>query len=581
MRVFCRRVLDVCVDAISGALVERELSLIAGIELDSNLSAPKNGLLSYVDALPASIWIAGANGCILSCNRHWREYAGMSSTPDCSYADLQRAIHEDDRAAHLEWWQRTIAGQESAQFRVRLRAASGAYRAHISHAALLRPDEKEPAQWVIFNADVHALERLATVLHLFTEASEILSSSLDLEVTLERMACVPLALFADWCEIMLLDEAGRLRTRAVAHHDEAKARMLYPLRGTEVTTGPGEADAHAVLSTGRSMLISSLRVQECNLSPLEEARATAYARVGASSGLIVPLRSRRTIIGAAMFMLEQGNPHVYSIEDVKFGEQLASAAALAYENSMLYEEQRSIASTLQRSFLPRSLPVVPGMIFSAVYLPSARHALIGGDWYDAFWLEDGRIAISIGDVSGHGIEAAAAMVSVRHTIRAAALQRLSPEEIIRHANQWVLAEDGGRLVTAIVGVINPSTRTFTYANAGHPAPVVACAGQPARVDDEYQAALPLGIEASHSACDHVIAFSHEALLLLYTDGLIEHNRQPVDGEAELLRAAEHAMARYSESDAGWVEQAIVSKALEDDAALLAVRFTKRGLPRLG
>ncbi len=200
----------------------------------------------------------------------------------------------------------------------------------------------------------------------------------------------------------------------------------------------------------------------------------------------------------------------------------------------VYAREHHVADTLQRALLPERLPVDDRLSFDAAYLPGAEEAIVGGDWYDAFRLPDGRIAFSIGDVAGHGLRAAIVMGEVRQAFRAAALNPNSPSLVLERANTIVNMRANPVMVTAIFGIVDPRDGVLTYACAGHPAPLLAlpCGTVQLLPKD----GLPLGIVDQVGASDWTFTLPPGALFALYTDGLIEYSRDVLEGEARLVEA---------------------------------------------
>lgn len=198
------------------------------------------------------------------------------------------------------------------------------------------------------------------------------------------------------------------------------------------------------------------------------------------------------------------------------------------------ERERRITHALQAAFLPPFLPKVEGTEIQACYRPAEHDAQLGGDWYDVFVLRDGRVAISIGDVFGHGLEAASAMVRLRETLRAVTgFTDDDPALILQLADHAFQASHPGGIASAVFAIYDPETRRLTAANAGHPPPVL--------VRDRVATMLatndaPLGVIEGSRFSSNTIVLEPGDALVLYTDGLVEVERDLVDGERKLLAA---------------------------------------------
>jgi hypothetical protein len=255
-----------------------------------------------------------------------------------------------------------------------------------------------------------------------------------------------------------------------------------------------------------------------------------------------------------------------------FSDQRARMSVETERTRALYENEKHIADTLQAAFVQKALPVIPNMGFHASYIPAGAQARVGGDWYDAFELPDGRILFSIGDVAGHGIEAAVLMSRARQAIISSALHVDDPGEVLRRANETLMLQDP-KMVTAVCGYIDPQTLEICYATAGHPPPVLAAAGTNARFLEHD--GLPLGLFAGVPYSSFTTTARAGTLLVLYTDGVIEHKRDLIEGQRRLLEAAESVAAHAVADPARSLRDAIFGAAApDDDVAIMTISFAK-------
>ncbi len=252
-----------------------------------------------------------------------------------------------------------------------------------------------------------------------------------------------------------------------------------------------------------------------------------------------------------------------------FSAQRARMSAETSRTRTLYENEKRIADALQAAFVQKALPIIPNLGFHASYTPAGAQARVGGDWYDAFALPDGRILFSIGDVAGHGIEAAVTMSRARQAIIASALHERDPAVVLSRANETLMLQEP-TMVTAVCGYIDPVTLQISYATAGHPPPVIARPGRDARFLEHD--GIPLGIFADARYGSFTAQAGAGTLLVLYTDGVIEHKRDLIDGERRLLAAA---AAAANASDPAWsVRDAIFgSVPPDDDVAIMTISFS--------
>jgi anti-sigma regulatory factor (Ser/Thr protein kinase) len=233
------------------------------------------------------------------------------------------------------------------------------------------------------------------------------------------------------------------------------------------------------------------------------------------------------------------------------------------------EHRASLA--FQNVALPKRLPSVPGLTFDAIYEAAGKDALVGGDWYDAFRLPDGRVVVSVGDVIGNGIDAAVTMAAARQAIRGAAQVFPEPAAVLDATDRALRSEQPDRIVTAFLGVLDPLTLVFTYASAGHPPPML---WHPDGAVTELVAnGLPLGLRNEGAVSKNITTvLPHDSLLVLYTDGLTESTRDILAGERRLREALEREDIRGAASPAAAIRDAVLDTVTDDVAILTLAIF---------
>jgi integral membrane sensor domain MASE1 len=249
----------------------------------------------------------------------------------------------------------------------------------------------------------------------------------------------------------------------------------------------------------------------------------------------------------------------------------AEKRAARTELDALLERTQHSVETLQTAFLPAALPQRSGLRTDALYIPAEREALIGGDWYDAFKLPDGRIVFSIGDVAGHGLDAAVAGASLRRSIFAAAFEAREPAEILARVDRNLrLAVDAP--ITAIVAIISEDLSEMSYASAGHPQPILAAPNTPAHLLD--YGGVPFGVGEAVVAVTHTVELERGAVILFYTDGLTEFQRNISLAESAALRAVTLLVDDPTiERPAAFVQRSVMgSQRPVDDTVLLVVQL---------
>jgi serine phosphatase RsbU (regulator of sigma subunit)/anti-sigma regulatory factor (Ser/Thr protein kinase) len=247
---------------------------------------------------------------------------------------------------------------------------------------------------------------------------------------------------------------------------------------------------------------------------------------------------------------------------------MADRAGLAIEHARAYEREVGTVEMLQRSLLPDKLPIVPGLRIGARYEPGG--AAVGGDWYDAIPLEDGRMGLAMGDVVGHGLGAASLMGQLRHAARAYALEGHSPPVVLDRLDRLVRSLPGAQMATLLYVVADPDLRRVRFASAGHVPPLIVGRDGKARFV-EGTPNPPLGVFESTGHDELTVELDPGSTIVLYTDGLVEERGESIDAGLEALRrAAEHPSDPVELCD-HLVDSMLAIHPANDDIAVLALQ----------
>ncbi len=243
---------------------------------------------------------------------------------------------------------------------------------------------------------------------------------------------------------------------------------------------------------------------------------------------------------------------------------------LSHEEARAQREHQ-IAETLQRSLLPDRIPEIPGVDLAARYVPATADVRVGGDWYDVVQLPGGLIGLAIGDVAGHGLQAAATMGQLRMALRAYALQDPSPVSVMRGVHQLVSQFPMPEMVTLMYLVFEPASRTLRFVNAGHPPALVFGNGRSVYLRDGL--APPVGVTAEAKFTEASQELWSGATLLLYTDGLVERRGVSINEGLNRLRleAVANAPSDLEELCDRLLASPLEQNHVADDIALLAMR----------
>jgi serine phosphatase RsbU (regulator of sigma subunit)/anti-sigma regulatory factor (Ser/Thr protein kinase) len=298
---------------------------------------------------------------------------------------------------------------------------------------------------------------------------------------------------------------------------------------------------------------------------------------GGQRAILAPLRGRRRVIGAAVF-IRRPERIPFEADDLLVAAQLATHSALGIDKAVLYDREAYIADELQRTMLPETLPRPTGVRLASRYLPAAETARVGGDWYDAIPLPGSRVALVVGDVMGHSMTSAAIMGQLRTTAQTLAGLDLPPQEVLHHLDEQAQRLGTDRMATCLYAVYDPVSHRITIANAGHPPPILLHLGGRAEVL-RVPPGAPIGVGGVDFEAVELDAPAG-ATLLLYTDGLVESRLRDVATGIEQLREKLAATAQLTGPDHPPPLEALCDEVLDmlgpgdrdDDIALLAARF---------
>jgi serine phosphatase RsbU (regulator of sigma subunit) len=243
---------------------------------------------------------------------------------------------------------------------------------------------------------------------------------------------------------------------------------------------------------------------------------------------------------------------------------------LAEENRRLYAEQHGIAQTLQHALLPAELPQLRGLQTSARYEAGVEGVDIGGDWYDAIELDNKRLLLVVGDVSGRGLHAATTMAALRYAIHAYAAQGDNPETILTKLNKLVSVKSSGQLATVLCALIDPDARELTVTSAGHLPPLLISDGRGEFVKTDV--GLPIGVDRNASYTSATVTVAPGATLLAFTDGLVERRGESID--VGLGRLRQHATSNHATLDEllTRVVSNLRQDGSDDDTAIAGIRW---------
>lgn len=320
-----------------------------------------------------------------------------------------------------------------------------------------------------------------------------------------------------------------LRARATAADVERPTGSAPGPAGRPAAPGTGPAPGVPVAD---DLVVLPWVAARAQVPIVADALATPDEVVdGPRAVVLVPLRDGPRRLGLLACRLDDAG----DLDDVEADALriLAHQAGTALTRALLHDQQREAASTLQHRLLPDRLPTSDRYALARVYEPGLAGAQVGGDWYDAYALDEHRLAVVVGDVVGRGLEAAATMGQLRSALRAVAPGAGGPGEVLNRLDLFVDAVGAGLCSTVVLAVLDLRTSTLAYACAGHPPPLLLDPAGEVRTLWQGRS-LPLGLAPEQLRGHAEVPFPAGSTLLLYTDGLVERRGESLPGRLDEL-----------------------------------------------
>jgi anti-anti-sigma factor len=424
-------------------------------------------------------------------------------------------------------------------------------------------------------ASLHEAEQRRRVgSDLLAEAGFALDADLGVSERLRRLAALLVPGLGDACCIELAEDDGSVEVAAVSGRTaelEALVREIRERFVIDAARGPG---MRRVMESGEPLHVRHVRPSDLEryvaAAAVDPETADRLRRSPPRSILVVPIVARGRSIGA-IGLVSRAADRAYDAQDLRLLEDIGRRAGLALDNARLYEAQVGVALTLQESLLPPGLPVLRDLGLAARYLSAAVHTEASGDWYEAVALSGERVFLAVGDVVGRGTEAAAVMGQLRSAMRAYALAGLSPAAALEKLSDFAAGVPGAEVSTAAAAEVDLARGRVTYACAGHLPPLLVGAGGAATFLSDGRGPA-LGIRP-HGYREAVERFDEGSSLVLYTDGLVERRREPLDAGLERLAAAAAAAAAARPADLceRLIDGLVDRRSIADDVAVLVAR----------
>lgn len=435
--------------------------------------------------------------------------------------------------------------------------------------------------------DVTDRHRARRRLAMLNEASELIGTTLDVETTAQELVDVAVPGIADCVTVDLLpavglgealfpERGGPLRRAAFKSVAPYPERVIYPV-GT-LRSFPKDSPQARCLVSRRPVLVPRMDPGD---GGLDAERAEHARTLGVHSLMVVPLTARGLVLGLVC-LWRYVVPEPFEEDDLTLANEFAARAGVAIDNARRYTQEHRTALALQRRLLPREVPSQPAVRVAHRYLPAGGSAGVGGDWFDVIPLSGARVALVVGDVVGHGINAAATMGRLRTAVHTLADLDLEPDEVLSHLDDLVTrlageqehgdeGSPGEQVVgaTCLYAVYDPVSRICSVARAGHPPPALVSPDGEVSLPD-LPAGPPLGLGGLPFESED-LELPENSVLALYTNGLIEGDAYDVDAGLDRLAEALGGRDRPLEDMAQSVVDALLPARPTDDVALLLAR----------
>ncbi|MFD7614965.1 SpoIIE family protein phosphatase [Streptomyces sp. NPDC059828] len=508
------------------------------------------------------------------------QYTGRSAADLFPEGEFISRHHppDEDQVMH----QVLTTGEPIVGMHYRGRAPADPVREHVwscSYHRLLDA-RGEPLGLFEESLDITDRYRAQERLSLLVRAGKRVGASLDVRRTAAELADVAVPQLADEVLVDLppaVIEGRQPPTRSAPGHGLLRMHGRTPeeFRTSPISYPPSSPQALS-LATGRCIVGDPPPEAPC------EAGSTAP-----HSCLFVPLLTREAVLGLATFRRDS-NPDPFGPEEQTLAMELAERAAVGIDNARRYTSQHAAALVLQRSLLPRNLPQQSAVDVAYRYLPADSRVGVGGDWFDVIPLSGARVGLTVGDVVGHGMHAAATMGRLRATVRTLALLDLDPAELLTRLDDLVSqesepdADDGlsgeGMVVTCLYAIYDPVNGRCVWASAGHPPPIVADAsGSVAMSALTPGPPLGLGVLPYENV---ELELSDGSVLAFFTDGVVEDRGQDIDSGIDRLAEVLTWQRCPLEELCDRALSALPPGPQVDDATLLLVRTRRLGAERV-
>jgi len=543
-----------------------------GVDVDG-LRESAEWMRGFGETAPQLIWVSRPDGFVEFWNRRMIDFTGVTPDPHTGI-DWARVLHPDDALPARDAYAHALAHGTSFEFQYRLRRHDGAYRWYLARAEPMRDAGGTPIRWFGSATDIEERKRSEDAMALLLDATMIIAGEREIDATLAAVSELVAREFAETCAVFRPRGDGRFGNPILSSRDPEREQTVramirrYPPRGMD--------PMRTVMDRGEARLIPHVSEADRRAIAQDEHQLALLDRLAVSSIIMTPLSARGQAFGV-LHVSRYGDSPPFDAQDLRTAQLLAGRLAGAMDEAQTRESERRLAETFQASALPSRLPAPPGIEIKAIYQAAEVGVNVGGDWYDAFEISPWRLVLSVGDVIGKGVNAAATMSLIRHGIRFAAQRGQEPAEILKAVDAALKAENPDLTATAFVAIMDIRESRIRYASAGHPPAALRLplSGRTRLLNVEP--APPLGTWPANTLPRVEAApLAYGSLIAMYTDGLTEFDRDPIEGERLILEALRDEAAYASTNPARYLRDAVLAgRRVHDDVAVITLAFGRR------
>ena len=529
---------------------------------------------AVLQSLQDGVFVTAASGRVIDVNEAWPRLFGFTrdeviglEPPYPWWPD--RTTHPDEAAAVDGMGGIVEVGLESAEYEIAFRHKDGHIFPTLTSISALRDDDgalrllvgtiKDMTRHAEAEQRLRVIAALTAGLATANELEEVGAAALN--------ELLPMLGSEQGSVFVLEPEEHALRLVAMAGMSDVAREQWRRI--------PLDLDTPAV-DVVRSGEILEI-VEQDAFAARYPGLAEYIRRLDFHSTVVLPLIKGTAVVGVLFTAFHRRRP--LRAEEREFLATVGPIIAQALDRTRLFEFQRSVASTLQRAMLTAQ-PVAPvELAVAARYVPAVAELAVGGDWYDVVPLDEGRVAIAVGDIVGRGINAAAVMGQLRSALSALARTTDSAVEAVAHLDRFAHRVDGAKATTLLYGIVDPAAGTLRYTSAGHPPALVVDADGSAHFLEGGRG-WPLAVaDPDRPRPEDVAALAPGSTLLLYTDGLVERRSERLeDGLARLAAAAASRSELPVERLCDELLEELVGEQRNDDVALVVLRMSCAASP---